>query len=57
MFGYFRGDTNEQSCELVGRRGKPLWEFHCEWEKTDVLAAVQPDNESAPVHVDNLQDR
>lgn len=34
--------------ELVGRMGKPLWESHCEWEKTDVLAAVLVDNESAP---------
>ena len=34
--------------ELVGRRGKPLWESHCEWEKIDVLAAAQLDNESAP---------
>lgn len=34
--------------ELVGRRGKPLWESHREREKTDVLAAVLVDNESAP---------
>lgn len=33
--------------ELVGRRGKLLWESQCELEKTDVLAAVQLDNESA----------